>query len=128
MTDRASAGLQFPITLHCASLDDLFEETTLEAILARGLERAFARARAVLPAALAVGGGVALQPPQLVEGRLSGEQAKILLALIRRAIEAAALSQSLPLARSAKGLDGRSQTIGAKRSVGDRSSDDDSRE
>ncbi len=128
MTDRASAGLQFPITLHCESLDDLFEEPTLEAILARGLGRAFARARAVLPAALAVGGGVALQPPQLVEGRLSGEQAKILLALIRRATEAAALSQSLPLARSAKGLDGRSQTIGAKRRVGDRSSDDDSRE
>ncbi len=124
MTDRASAGLHFPITLHCASLDDLLEEAGLEAALARALGRAFAGARAQLPAALAVGGGVALQPPHLVQGRLSVEQTANLLARIRSAIEMAARSQSLPLVRSAKAIDGRPETIRARGSFGDLLRDD----
>jgi len=123
VNERASAGLQFPITLKCASLDDLLAEQGLEAALARALGRAFARARAELPAALAVGSGIALQTPHMEQGRLSAEQSAKLLARIQRAVEAAALSQSLPLARQAGSLDARSRTVGARRSADDRPSD-----
>jgi hypothetical protein len=94
-------GLIFPIKLRCLSAADLLAEPGLEAGLARVLGRAFARARSALPATLAIGGGVALQPPCFDRNALSGSQATALLTRIQRAIAAAARAQSLPTVRSA---------------------------
>jgi hypothetical protein len=94
-------GLSFPIKLRCTSVADLMSEPSLEAGLARALGRAFAHARAALPAPIALGSGVALQPPYLTSGALGGAQAAALLARIGRAIESAARAQSLPRAEPA---------------------------
>ena len=72
-------GLTFPIKLRCTSVADLLSEPGLEAGLARALGRAFAHARSALPAPLAIGGGIALQPPYLTGTALGGSQATALL-------------------------------------------------
>jgi hypothetical protein len=99
--EAGSRGLTFPIKLRCTSVADLLSEPGLEAGLARALGRAFARARSVLPAPIAVGGRVVLQTPYLTGSALGGAQASALLARIRRAIESAARAQSLPRAEPA---------------------------
>jgi len=96
VTQRADGGLTFPITLRCASADHLLAEPELESTIARALAKAFGRAAAELPPALARGAGVVLQPAQLVKGDLSEQQKGTLLARVRRAIEAAAQALSLP--------------------------------
>jgi len=89
--------LYFPIRLRCATVADVLTNPELEDALARALGRAFARARAALPAAVVVGDGVVLQPPQLMKGDLSTNDTTALLARVSRAIEAAARAQALPL-------------------------------
>jgi hypothetical protein len=98
--DRAAGGLTFPIKLRCSSVADLISEPGLEVALTRALRKAFARAQSELPAAVAFGGGVVLQPPYLIGRGFTGEQATILLTCVRHAIEAAAHAQSLPAAGS----------------------------
>jgi hypothetical protein len=87
VTQRADGGLTFPITPRCASVDHLLAERELESAIAPALAKAFSRAAAELPPALARGTRV-LQPAELVKGDLS-EQQKGALARIRRAIETA---------------------------------------
>jgi hypothetical protein len=96
--EPGSGGLTFPIKLRCTSVTDLLSEPGLEAGFARALGRAFARAGYTLPAPLAVGGGVALQPPYLAGGALGEAQASTLLIRVQRALESAARAQSLPIA------------------------------
>lgn len=124
MQDRKpeAGGLTFPIKLRCRSISDLMAERGLEPALARALGRAFARARATLPAPVAVGGGVALQAPYLTGRDLAGDQAKTLLARVQRAIETAARAQALPEApidaRSARSLDRRVKQSDAEKPSG----------
>ena len=104
MTSRSATmtqqpnGLTFPIRLRCASPAELVSDPRLEAALSRALGRAFARARTALPAPLWLGAGVALQAPRLVGGGISGTDAAVLLARVRRAVEAAAQAQAMPTA------------------------------
>jgi len=94
--DRKPAGeFTFPIKLRCALATDLTTGPELEAALARALGRAFARARSAFPDACFTEGGVALQPPYLARGNLSGSDAAAVLSRVQHAIETAALAQSL---------------------------------
>jgi hypothetical protein len=97
---RETGGLTFPIKLRCRSVADLMADGGLEPALARALGRAFARARATLPAPIAVGGDGALQAPYLTGSALAGDQATALLARVRRAIETAARAEALATVRS----------------------------
>lgn len=91
-------GLTFPIKLRCGKVADLCAEPGLEDALARALGRAFAKAQAALPAPLAVGEGVVLKNPRLVNAaQIDAGDADRVLQRVRRAIEAAARAQSLPL-------------------------------
>jgi hypothetical protein len=94
---RAGPGLTFPIKLRCASIDDICAEPGFESALARALGRSFARARRALPASTAIGGGVALKPPYIMQGQSSGESAAALLARVSRAISLAAAKESIQL-------------------------------
>src|SRR6266487_3574514 len=95
--NTGGCSLYFPIRLHCATVADALTNPELEDALVRALGRAFAHARTALPTAVAVGDGVALQPPQLMKGDLSTNDATALLARVSRAIEAAARVHALPL-------------------------------
>jgi hypothetical protein len=91
-------GLTFPVKLRCGQVADLCAEPGLEDALARALGRAFATAQAALPAALALGQGVMLNPPRLVNAsQIDARDADQVLQRVRRAIEAAAHARSLPL-------------------------------
>jgi len=91
-------GLTFPVKLRCGTVADLCAEPGLEDALARALGRAFATAQAALPAALALGQGVVLNPPQLINpAQVDARDADQVLQRVRRAIEAAARARSLPL-------------------------------
>jgi D-alanyl-D-alanine carboxypeptidase len=94
--DMAGCSLYFPIRLRCATVADALANPELEDALARALGRAFAHARTALPTAVAIGDGVALQPPQLVKGDLNTNDATVLLARVSQAIETAARAQALP--------------------------------
>jgi|GEM_PF-3444092 len=119
--DDGGRKLYFPIRLRCAALTDALTNPELEDALARALGRAFARARAALPDAGAIGAGVALQPPYLapqpyqsaprsttVERGAGGtrfaspdltpDDAATLLARVSCAIEQAARAQGVPIA------------------------------
>lgn len=94
-------GLTFPIKLRCGTVADLCAEPGLEDALARALGRAFATAQATLPAALALGQGVMLNPPRLINpAQVDARDADQVLQRVRRAIEAAAHARSLPLSLS----------------------------
>ncbi len=89
-------GLTFPIKLRCGQVADLCAEPGLEDALARALGRAFATAQAALPAALAVGQGVVLKSPRLINPvQVDARDADQVLQRVRRAIEAAACAQLL---------------------------------
>jgi len=91
-------GLTFPIKLRCGKVADLCAEPGLEDALARALGRAFATAQAALPAALAAGQGVVLNSPRLINpAQVDARDADQVLQRVRRAIEAAAHTRSLPL-------------------------------
>jgi Bacterial toxin 4 len=95
--------LTFPIKLCCTSLADLVGEPELEIALTRALGRAFAKVQAALPAPLAVGEGVVLKNPRLVNAaQVDARDADKVLERVRGAIEAAARARSLPLARATK--------------------------
>src|SRR5712692_1807364 len=97
--NTGGCSLYFPIRLRCATVADVLTNPELEDALARALGRAFTHARTALPTAAAIGDGVALQPPQLMKGDLTTNDATALLARISRAIETAARAQALPLHR-----------------------------
>jgi hypothetical protein len=99
---RPDGALTFPLRLRCASVSDLLTSDELEDAVARGVGRAFSRARRELPAADVLGSGVVLQSPQLVNGKLAPNEEAALLGRLRRAIERAAQSQALPLAAAAE--------------------------
>ena len=82
--------------------------------MARALGRAFAAAQAALPAALAVGQGVVLKSPQLINpAQVDARDADQVLQRVRRAIEAAAHVRSLPLSLPAPAERQRGQPIRA---------------
>jgi hypothetical protein len=85
-----AGALYFPIRLRCAAVSDLLGSAALEEAIVRALGRCFAGARRALPASVAVGGGVALQPPYLTGGDLPAGDAVRLLGCVQRAIAAAA--------------------------------------
>ncbi len=93
-------ALTFPIKLRCAAVADLVTEPGLEAALSRALGRCFESARTRLPARIALGGGVVLQPPYILAGELAGkldnDATAQLLTRVSRAIEAAARARALP--------------------------------
>jgi len=88
-----AGALYFPIRLRCAAVSDLLGSAALEEAIARALGRCFDRARRALPASVTVGGGVALQPPNLTGGDLSAADSARLLGHVRHAINAAARHQ-----------------------------------
>jgi hypothetical protein len=97
--DMGGCSLYYPIRLRCATVAEALTNPELEDALARALGRAFAHARAALPAAVVVGDGVVLQPAQLMKGDLSTNDATALLARVSRAIETATRTQALPLSK-----------------------------
>ncbi len=99
---RPDGALTFPLRLRCTSVSDLLTSDELEDAVARGVGRAFSRARRELPAADVLGSGVVLQSPQLVNGKLAPNEEAALLGRLRRAIERAAQAQALPLAAAAE--------------------------
>src|ERR1035438_6809545 len=96
----ARGGLYFPIKLRCVDPAALLSNTELADAMARALGRSFARARKSLPADLAFGAGVYLQPA-CFEGSVPFDQdeQKCLLEIVDRAIQNAARAQALPMAK-----------------------------
>ena len=89
-------GLTFPIKLRCGTVADLCAEPGLEDALTRALGRAFATAQTALPAPLAMGQGVVLTSPRLINpAQVDAGDADQVLQRVRRAIEAAACAQLL---------------------------------
>jgi hypothetical protein len=90
-------GLFFPVHLRCTTVADALTGAGLEDALARALGRAFAHARAALPAATATGDYIQLHPPFLTAGDLAPDQAAALLRRVSSALDRAARAQRLPL-------------------------------